>query len=96
VEAVAELGGARPGDRTMLDALHPAADAFAQALQAGRPVGDAWAACLAAAEQGTAATAQMRPRLGRASYLGARALGTADAGAAAVVVWLKALQPFVR
>ncbi|MFC7611777.1 DAK2 domain-containing protein [Teichococcus aestuarii] len=33
----------------------------------------------------------MTPRLGRASYLGARALGTPDAGAAAVLVWMRAL-----
>jgi hypothetical protein len=33
----------------------------------------------------------MHPRLGRASYLGDRALGTVDAGAAAAVVWLEAL-----
>ena len=41
--------------------------------------------------RGTAATAEMLPRLGRASYLGARALGAPDAGAAAAAVWLRAL-----
>jgi dihydroxyacetone kinase len=95
VDAVAELGGARPGDRTMLDALRPAADAFARALKAGKSPTDAWAECVREAEQGAEATARMQPRLGRASYLGERALGVPDAGAAAVVVWLKALTPYL-
>ncbi|WP_145140355.1 dihydroxyacetone kinase family protein [Roseomonas gilardii] len=91
VEAIAELGGARPGDRTMLDALHPAAEAFRTELEAGRPASVAWATAIHAAEEGAEATVRMRPRLGRASYLGERALGVPDAGAAAAVVWLRAL-----
>ncbi|MCP3098046.1 dihydroxyacetone kinase subunit DhaK [Myxococcus sp. K15C18031901] len=96
VDAIAELGGARPGDRTMLDALRPAAGAFARELASGRPTADAWAIAVREGEQGAEATARMTPRLGRASYLGARAVGVPDAGAAAVVVWLKALTPFVH
>lgn len=91
VAAVAELGGAQVGDRTMLDALSPAADAFASALDAGQAPETAWRSALTAAERGCAATAAMRPRLGRASYLGERALGVPDAGASAALVWLKAL-----
>ena len=83
VAAIAELGGARPGDRTMLDALVPAAEAFAAR--------GTLAAAAAAAEAGVAATAAMSPRLGRASYLGDRVRGVPDAGAAAVAVWLRAL-----
>ncbi|TDH60296.1 DAK2 domain-containing protein, partial [Dankookia rubra] len=45
----------------------------------------------AAAEAGAEATASMQPRLGRASYLGARAVGAPDAGAAAVAIWLRAV-----
>jgi dihydroxyacetone kinase len=95
VEAVAELGGARPGDRTMLDALRPAADTFAEALRAGQSPANAWESCVLAAERGVEATARMKPRLGRASYLGDRVLGVPDAGAAAVVVWLKPLSRYV-
>ena len=82
VAAIAELGGARAGDRTMLDALLPAAAALATG---------GLAAAADAAEAGVAATARMLPKLGRASYLGDRALGVPDAGAAAVAVWLRAL-----
>jgi dihydroxyacetone kinase len=82
VSTIGELGGAKPGDRTMLDALAPAVTAW-------ELVGFPGAA--PAAEAGAEATAQMRPRLGRASYLGDRALGTPDGGAVAVAIWLKAL-----
>ncbi|MFP2899035.1 dihydroxyacetone kinase subunit DhaL [Corallococcus sp. 4LFB] len=91
VEAVSELGGARPGDRTMVDALHPAAAAFTRAVREGKPPGEAWAEATRAAEQGAQDTASMSPRLGRASYLGERAKGIPDAGAVAVVIWMKAL-----
>ncbi|MHA7630871.1 dihydroxyacetone kinase subunit DhaL [Corallococcus sp. M7] len=91
VEAVSELGGAKPGDRTMVDALHPAATTFVRAVREGRALGDAWAEATRAAEQGAEATASMSPRLGRASYLGERAKGVPDAGAVAVVIWMKAL-----
>ncbi|MEH3144833.1 MAG: dihydroxyacetone kinase family protein [Methylobacterium frigidaeris] len=88
---IADLGGARPGDRTMLDALHPAAGAFRAATEARQSAGAALAAAADAAEAGAAATAGMTPRLGRASYLGERALGVPDAGASAVSTWLRAL-----
>lgn len=91
VGAIGELGGAKPGDRTMLDALHPAAEALAAALQGGATARAALVAAADAAAAGAQATAAMHPRRGRASYLGARAIGTPDAGASAVVVWLRAL-----
>ena len=96
VDAVSELGGARPGDRTMVDALRPAADAFASAARAGLSAGEAWTSVVAAAEAGAGATARMYPHLGRASYLGERAVGTPDGGAVAVTVWLKALAAVVH
>jgi dihydroxyacetone kinase len=93
VDAIAELGGAKPGDRTMIDALRPAAAAFVAALAAGRSATEAWNEAVAAAQAAVAATAQMHPRLGRASYLGDRAIGTIDAGAAAAAIWLRAIWP---
>jgi dihydroxyacetone kinase len=82
-EGVSDLGGARPGDRTMLDALVPAADALAD--------GGSAADAVAAARSGAEATETMDPRRGRSSYLGERVRGHRDAGAEAVVVWLEAL-----
>jgi dihydroxyacetone kinase phosphoprotein-dependent L subunit len=91
VDGIAELGGAKPGDRTMLDALDPAVRAFQATLEQKQPLTQALARCACAAQDGAAATAQMRPRLGRASYLGARAIGVQDGGAVAVSIWLRAL-----
>jgi dihydroxyacetone kinase len=96
VAAVSEIGGAKVGDRTMVDALVPALEAWTKALAGGAAPREVWSRCIAAAEEGTAATAAMTPKLGRASYLGQRALGTPDAGASAVTIWMKALSPFVR
>jgi dihydroxyacetone kinase len=92
--AISELGGAKPGDRTMLDALDP----FVRALQQGvaikgagaKPTREAVLAAVEAAERGAEATAQMQPKLGRSSYLGGRVLGYPDPGAKAIAVWLRA------
>ncbi|KVU22553.1 dihydroxyacetone kinase [Burkholderia ubonensis] len=96
VESIGELGGARAGDRTMLDALVPAVDAFGRALEDDRNGAAAWAAAVEAAERGAQETARMTPRAGRASYLGERAIGTPDGGAVAVAYWLRALLPHVQ
>jgi triose/dihydroxyacetone kinase / FAD-AMP lyase (cyclizing) len=89
--AIAELGGAARGDRTMLDALLPASEAFTAAGNAGSSVGDALRAAADAAAAAARATASLMPRCGRSSYLGQRALGHPDPGAEAVAVWLDAL-----
>ncbi len=91
VASVAELGGAKPGDRTMLDALVPASEAFSAAIKGGMATPEAWQRAIRAAEEGTAATATMHPRVGRAAYIGERAIGSPDAGAAAVLVWMRSI-----
>jgi dihydroxyacetone kinase len=88
---LSELGGAKKGDRTMLDALLPAAEAFEVAARAGQSPREALQAAAHAAAAGVEATAVMLPRRGRSSYLGDRALGHIDPGAEAVAVWLRAL-----
>lgn len=82
VAAIGELGGAKAGDRTMLDALMPAC----QAWRAG-----SWRDAIDAAARGAQNSAQMYPRHGRASYLGERAVGTPDGGAVAVSIWMAAI-----
>ncbi|MBB5462935.1 dihydroxyacetone kinase [Paraburkholderia sp. Cpub6] len=87
-----ELGGARPGDRTMVYALRPAADALHDALAQGASADAALQATVAAASDGTSRTASMHPRRGRSSYVGERALGHMDPGAHAVALWLAAIR----
>ena len=83
------LGGAAPGERTMLDALVPAADAFAATQgNAATRIAAMHEAALAGAE----ATRTMQPRRGRSSYLGDRTSGHPDPGAVAVTIWMAALR----
>lgn len=86
VDGVRDLGGAAPGDGTMVDALDPAADAAVGAAS------DPLAAAIEAAEQGIADTVESTASKGRASYLGGRSAGEADPGAVAVLCWLRALR----
>lgn len=86
--AVSEIGGAVSGDRTMLDALIPFANAFTAGLDIDQPLAETLANAATAAEQGARATAQMLPRRGRSSYLGERCLGHPDPGAIAASIWL--------
>jgi dihydroxyacetone kinase len=96
VAALMELGGAHAGDRTMVDALLPAADALQAALARAVDADGALQAAVDAATSGAAQTAAMKPRLGRSSYVGGRALGFADPGAHAVALWLAAIRAALR
>jgi len=88
--AISELGGAKPGDRTMLDALDPFVKTLQKNILGGAPKGAAVLAAVEAATQGAEATSQMKPSLGRSSYLGDRVLGHPDPGAKAIAIWLRA------
>lgn len=81
VDGVMALGGAAPGDKTMVDALVPAVDAL----------GDGFAAARAAAEEGAEATTPLLARKGRASYLGERSIGHQDPGATSSALLIAAL-----
>ena len=87
--AISELGGAKPGDRTMLDAFDPFWKTLREA-GTGTPR-EALLAAVDEAQRGAEATAQMKPRLGRSSYLQDRVLGHPDPGAIAVAIWLRAV-----
>ncbi|MGW0856796.1 dihydroxyacetone kinase subunit DhaL [Streptomyces sp. NPDC002690] len=81
VDAVGRLGGARPGDQTMIDALVPAVAALEESF----------AAAAGAALAGAEGTVPMRARKGRASYLGERSIGHQDPGAASAALLMAAL-----
>ncbi len=81
VDAVMTLGGAAPGDKTMIDALVPAVDAL----------GDSFAAARTAAEEGAVATTPLQARKGRASYVGERSIGHQDPGATSAALLIAGL-----
>ncbi|MBB6437889.1 dihydroxyacetone kinase-like protein [Streptomyces candidus] len=88
-DAVAQLGGAAAGDKTMLDALLPGVEALDAAR--GEEPRVAFAAARDAAESGALATVPLRARKGRASYLGERSVGHQDPGATSSALLLRAL-----
>jgi len=92
LEAVQQLGAAELGDKTMVDALSPAAVAAADAARAGAGLAGTLRLAVAAAEDGALATVPLRARKGRASYLGARSEGHQDPGATSAVIVLDALR----
>jgi dihydroxyacetone kinase-like protein len=88
--AVQSLGRAGVGDKTMVDAMSPAADALASAAGPSRGVRDGLLAAAAAARAGAAATADLTARRGRASYIGELSRGVPDPGAEAVAMFFEA------
>jgi dihydroxyacetone kinase-like protein len=88
VNGISKLGGAKPGEKTLIDAILPAS----QALKNSTKSGIDFMAAYGAAKKGAEATANMRALRGRASYLGDRALGHMDAGSNAIVLIFEALK----
>ena len=90
-DALVRLGGASPGDKTMLDALLPFSETLSAEVGTGRPLSEAWAAAADRAKAAAQATAQLRPKVGRARPLAERSLGTPDAGAVSLGMCMEAV-----
>ena len=91
--AIQKLGAAAPGDKTIVDALGPAVEAFERAAPEG--LAAAAAAAARAAEAGAKETTALQARKGRASYLGPRSVGHQDPGATSTALILRALAKVV-
>jgi len=89
---VQQLGAAREGDKTMVDALAAATRAFAKAIAEGASQHDALRSLAEAASAGATATVSMQALKGRASYLGPRSVGHEDPGAVSTALILGALR----
>ena len=87
---VKQRGKAEEGDKTMVDALSPAAAAAKEAASSGKNVGEVFRAAAEAADEGAEATVPLVARRGRASYLGERAAGHMDPGARSTYLLLDA------
>lgn len=93
LEDVMERGGAKPGDKTMIDALHPAAVAAANNLADSLPV--SLQVTAQAAREGMEASKGMIATMGRAKTLGEKSLGLPDAGAISVTIILETMRDAV-
>ncbi|MCB1279476.1 dihydroxyacetone kinase subunit DhaL [Prosthecobacter sp.] len=92
LEGVMKRGGAKPGDKTMIDAVAPAAAKARES--AALPLNEALQAVAAAAEAGKEASKNMIAQFGRAKTLGEACLGFPDAGACSVVIMLNTMRDY--
>jgi phosphoenolpyruvate---glycerone phosphotransferase subunit DhaL len=84
-------GKAKPGEKTMVDALTPALVAAKEALSQGASLAVITERAAAAAEEGAKATIPLLATKGRASYLGERSIGHQDPGATSSWLMLRSL-----
>jgi dihydroxyacetone kinase len=91
VEGVQKRGRAKRGDKTVLDALIPAAEAAEQAAGKGKTLADCLDAALSGAKQGVDDSVNMRAEAGRSSWFKERSIGVKDPGAAALVIMLESV-----
>jgi dihydroxyacetone kinase len=89
--AVRRLGGAVPGDKTLVDVLGPFVATYREHAAAGARVVPSWAAAAAAAQEAARKTAGLAARRGRAAKLPDRSVGSEDAGAVSLAASLSAV-----
>jgi len=93
-ETVMKRGGARPGDKTMLDALVPAGEKAAELVDL--PISESLGQVAATAEAGRDASSDLIATMGRAKTLGERSIGHPDAGACSVAIILRTMSDFAN
>jgi len=91
-EGVRQRGKANLGDKTLVDALQPAAEAFASVVAEGSSVSRALDEAVKAAENGRDRVTPKRSKIGRASWVGERTEGQVDPGCEALVIVLRAIR----
>ena len=96
IAGIQKRGKAVKGEKTMLDALMPAYDAYSEAIANGDSMTDALDKACKAAEDGVEFTKTIRATKGRASYLGDRSIGHQDPGATSATMTLEALRDFLK
>ncbi len=88
-QSIQQRGRAKPGDKTIIDALHPAATAFAAAIERGETPSVAQHELLEAARQGRDHARTLRSQVGRAGWIGERTEGLLDPGTVLFVTMLE-------
>mgnify|MGYP000925789364 CR=1 FL=1 len=95
IDGIKARGGADLGDKTLLDALVPAAQALARAAAEGATLAEGLQRAADAAEEGARATISMKSKIGRAAWFADRTEGVQDPGAMAVSLMIRSLAAFV-
>ncbi len=89
LDGVTGLGGAKPGDKTLVDSFVPFVETLEIAFAAGKPLKQAWTEAAEAAGKAADETAKLTPKLGRARPLAERSIGHPDAGAISLAMVAK-------
>lgn len=92
VKGVIERGKTKVGNKTMLDALHPAVEALAKSLDDNKTLSEAFNKAYEAAQNGVEKTKELIPVHGRAAYYKEKSLGTPDPGAVAMMFIFKGIK----
>lgn len=92
-EKMLALGGAHPGDKTMLDALIPFGESLEASASENASLEDAWRRAAEVAQEAADNTATLIPKVGRARPAAERSLGTPDAGAISMALCARVVLP---
>ena len=87
-EGLMDLAGAQPGDKTLVDTVVPAYEAFKAANAEGKEFSECLNALKEGAKKGKESTKDMVAKIGRAARLGERSKGHLDAGATSCCIIL--------
>jgi dihydroxyacetone kinase-like protein len=96
MEEIGKISSARPGDKTLIDTLSPAVNAFRKARDEDRSFNEALDMMTEAARRGRDSTKEMVAKIGRASRLGERSRGVIDAGAASCCIILESMASSIK
>lgn len=96
LKSVQDIGNAKQGDKTLLDTLIPAVEAYSETLASGKDFKTCLDEMEIAAEKGWKSTKDMIAKVGRASRLGERSRGVLDAGATSCYLILQSMANSIR
>lgn len=88
LQALMDLAGANVGDKTLIDTLYPAKEAYKKVMETGSDLTDCIKAMQKGAQEGKEQTKKLIAKVGRASRLGERSIGYLDAGATSCCIIL--------
>ena len=94
IAGIQKRGHAVKGEKTMLDALIPASEAFTAEIDGGSDMLKALDVACVAAREGVEYTKTIIATKGRASYLGERSIGHQDPGATSTLITLEAIRDY--
>jgi dihydroxyacetone kinase-like protein len=96
IAGIQKRGKAEKGEKTMLDSLLPALDAYSEKIAAGGSIVEGLDEACKAANEGIEYTKTIAATKGRASYLGDRSIGHQDPGATSATMTLEVIRDFLK